>query len=210
MREIVLIGAGGHCEACIDVIEKENSFLIRGILDAAPEKEGSVFEYPILGGDNLIPALAKECFFFISIGQILSSSIREKLFNQVKKHNGKFVTIVSPAAIVSRYAEIGEGTIIMHNAVVGAGAKIGNNCIINTLSNVEHGTVVGNHSHISTGAMINGGVMIGDNCFVGSGTVVNQNIKIASGAIIGSGSLVTKSITASGIYLGTPATLQVK
>jgi len=32
---IILLGAGGHCKSCIDVIEAEGKFTIVGILDVA-------------------------------------------------------------------------------------------------------------------------------------------------------------------------------
>ena len=33
MKKIILIGAGGHCKSCIDVIEEEKKFEIVGIID---------------------------------------------------------------------------------------------------------------------------------------------------------------------------------
>ena len=33
MKKIILVGAGGHCKSCIDVIEKEKKFKIIGIID---------------------------------------------------------------------------------------------------------------------------------------------------------------------------------
>ena len=33
MKEILLIGAGGHCLSCIDVIESEKKFKIVGLID---------------------------------------------------------------------------------------------------------------------------------------------------------------------------------
>ncbi len=35
--KIILIGGGGHCKSCIDVIEQEGRFQITGIVDV-PEK----------------------------------------------------------------------------------------------------------------------------------------------------------------------------
>ena len=37
-EKIILIGGGGHCRACIDVIEQEGRFTIAGIVDV-PEKK---------------------------------------------------------------------------------------------------------------------------------------------------------------------------
>ena len=33
MKEIILVGAGGHAKSCIDVIEKENKFKIICLID---------------------------------------------------------------------------------------------------------------------------------------------------------------------------------
>ena len=33
-KKLILIGGGGHCKACIDVIELENKYKIMGILDS--------------------------------------------------------------------------------------------------------------------------------------------------------------------------------
>ena len=32
-EEIILIGGGGHCKSCIDVIEQEGKYQIAGIVD---------------------------------------------------------------------------------------------------------------------------------------------------------------------------------
>ena len=33
MKKIILIGAGGHCVSCIDVIEMQRKFKIVGLID---------------------------------------------------------------------------------------------------------------------------------------------------------------------------------
>ena len=57
MDEIILIGAGGHAVACIDVIELSGKYKIAGLV----EKDGAVYQndlgYPILGLDNDLPSL---------------------------------------------------------------------------------------------------------------------------------------------------------
>ena len=58
--EIILIGAGGHCRSCIDVLEQEKRFIVAGIV----EKPGAntsvkVFGYPVLGTDDDLSALRK-------------------------------------------------------------------------------------------------------------------------------------------------------
>ncbi len=203
--KILLIGGGGHCKACIDVIEIEGRYDIAGIVDI-PEKKGeSILGYKIIGDDEELENLIKKYKnVLVSVGYIKSPKIRKELFKRAKSFGAIFPVIVSPNAHVSIHAQIEEGTIIMHGAVVNAGASIGTNSIVNNLALVEHDVVIGNNCHISTGARINGNCYIGNDCFVGSGSIINQGITINDNLLIGSGSLVRKDITDGGVYAGNP------
>ena len=60
MKNIILIGGGGHCKSVIDVIEQEGRFKIVGIVDK-PELLGSnVLGYSVIGNDFDLDSLAKK------------------------------------------------------------------------------------------------------------------------------------------------------
>lgn len=191
MKDIVLIGGGGHCKSVVDVLEQEGRFNIIGIIDK-PELFGkNVLRYQIIGDDSELNNLVKKCKnALITIGQIRSPLSRMKLFDTVLKLGFTLPTIVSPRAYVSQHARIGIGSVIMHDAVVNASAVIGDNCIINTKSIVEHGSNIGNHCHISTNAVINGDVVVGDGSFIGSGAVTKEGIRINNNFFAKAGSVV--------------------
>lgn len=209
-RPLILIGGGGHCKSVIEVAESAG-YEIKGILDMPDEVGKEVLPgHKVIGTDEEIPQYVQECDFIITVGFIKNPALRIKLYNKVKEAGGRFATIEASTAHVSKYAELGEGTVIMHHAFVNAGAKIGDNCIINTFVNIEHDAVVGNQCHISTGTMVNGECKIGENCFIGSQSVCANCIEIASDIIVGAGSVVRKSIRMKGIYAGNPAILKIK
>lgn len=209
-RSLILIGGGGHCKSVIEVAESAG-YEIKGILDMPDEVGKEVLPgHKIIGTDDEIPQYVEECDFIITVGFIKNPAIRIKLYNKVKAAGGRLATIIASTAHVSKYAELGEGTVIMHHAFVNAGAKIGDNCIINTFVNIEHDAEVGNQCHISTGTMVNGECKIGENCFIGSQSVCANCIEIASDIIVGAGSVVRKSIRVKGIYAGNPAILKIK
>ena len=209
-RPLILIGGGGHCKSVIEVAESAG-YEIKGILDMPDEVGKEVLPgHKIIGTDDEIPQYVEECDFIITIGFIKNPALRIKLYNKVKAAGGRLATIIASTAHVSKYAELGEGTVIMHHAFVNAGAKIGDNCIINTFVNIEHDAEVGNQCHISTGTMVNGECKIGENCFIGSQSVCANCIEIASDIIVGAGSVVRKSIRMKGIYAGNPAILKIK
>lgn len=192
-EKIILIGGGGHCHSCIDVIEQEGRFQIAGILDLKEKIGQNVLGYPVVGTDGEIPDFAgRYKNFLVTLGQLKIPELRIKIFRKIQHAGGILPVIVSPRAYVSGYARIGEGTIIMHDALVNANALIGVNCIINSKALVEHDSVIGDHCHISTGALINGGVEVGCQSFVGSGTVTKQMSKIPEKSFIKAHSLIVK------------------
>ncbi len=191
MKNIILIGGGGHCKSCIDVIENENKFRIIAIID---KKKNLLLNYKVFTKSYLKKKLIKNNHAFVTVGHIKNYKPRVKIFNRLKDLGFKIPSIISPLAYVSKHAFIGQGTIVMHGAIVNAGAVIGNNCIINTNSLIEHDVIIGEHVHISTEATINGGVVIGNKVFVGSRSVIKDNVNIGEGSIIGAGLYIKKNL----------------
>jgi sugar O-acyltransferase (sialic acid O-acetyltransferase NeuD family) len=186
MKEtILLVGGGGHCKSCIDVIEQEGKYQIAGIVDL-PEKRGqSVLSYPVLGCDADLPELIKSYpRVMITLGQIKSPVRRMALFNSLLQLGAQFPVICSPLAYISPHAQVADGTIIMHHALVNAGAQVGRNCIINTKALVEHDAIIEDHCHVSTGAIVNGGASIGCGSFVGSNSVSPECASTPSNSFI--------------------------
>ncbi len=202
--DIILIGGGGHCKACIDVIEESGFYDIKGIVDVRDKIGHTILGYKIIDEDKNIGKYLNNNSFLITVGFIKSPDLRVKLFNEIKNKGGVFPVIISPKAQVSKHATIQQGTIIMHGTVVNADVFIGENVIVNNLALIEHDVTIGNHTHVSTGSRINGGCKIGEKCFIGSGTIINQGISVCSDVIIGSGSLVRKDIDKPGVYTGNP------
>lgn len=187
--KLILIGGGGHCASCIDVIEQDANFEIAGIVDKDIVSE-TVLGYPILGSDDDLRELRSEYdYALITVGQIKSPVIRIRLFEYAKSLGFVFPTIISPRAYVSSHALMGEGTIIMHDALVNSRATIGSNCIINTKVLIEHDGVVEDNCHISTGAIINGGAMVKQGTFVGSNAVTKESVETKENDFIKAGSL---------------------
>ncbi len=205
MKDIVLVGAGGHCKSCIDVIEQTGLYNIVGLVDK-PELIGTkLLGYEIKWSDDQLPKLAKQYEnFIVTVGHIISPLIRIKLFKLLKELNVNIPSIISHKAYISKHSKIGEGTILFHGVVVNADAKIGDNCIVNSKSLIEHDVVIGDNCHISTNSVVNGGVCIGDNVFYGSGTISKEYISIADDVLIAGASFVRKNIKQSGVYAGNP------
>lgn len=189
-EEIILVGGGGHCKACIDVIEQEGRFAIAGIVDVPEKKYHNVLGYPVIGSDSELAQLVKTFpNVLITLGHIRSPNRRIALFNDLLQIGARFHVIQSPLAYVSSHAYVAQGTIVMHHALINAGARVGVNCIINNKALIEHDAVIEDHCHISTGAIINGGVTIGSGSFFGSGAVSKEYSSVSANSFVMANSL---------------------
>lgn len=204
-KELILIGGGGHCRSCIDVIEAEGKYVIAGIVDMKEKKGTNVCGYKIIASDDELPRLSQKYKnFLITLGQIKDATKRVAIFDTLKGLNTTLATVISPLAHVSKHALIKEGTIVMHHVLVNTGAVIGINCIINNKALIEHDTQIGAHCHIATASVVNGECVIGEKSFIGSNTVVIQNTRIAPNSVIGAGSVVVNDLEEAGTYVGQP------
>ena len=188
MKKLILIGGGGHCKSCIDVIEQSNEYAIQGILD--PYAKGKLLDYAIISEEDsyIKNLIEKDYYFLITLGQIKTAKRRVEIYKLLKLNCAKIATIISPLAYVSNHSTVKEGTIVMHHALVNADATVEENCIINSKALIEHDAIIHKHSHISTGAIVNGGVEVLEESFVGSGTVSKEYIKVDG--FIKAGSLI--------------------
>lgn len=206
MKNLILVGGGGHCKSVIDVAESAG-YTILGVLDLPSEVGKKVLDYEVIGVDDDIPNYVDKAEFIITVGQIKDALLREKLHDKILSAGGRLATIIASTAYVSRFAILGRGTVVMHKAFINAEVVIKESCIINTFANIEHSAEIGSFTHISTGAMVNGDCKVGDHVFLGSQSVMLNGTSICDNNVIAAGSFVRKSIKKSGLYAGNPARL---
>jgi sugar O-acyltransferase (sialic acid O-acetyltransferase NeuD family) len=196
MKKLLLLGAGGHAESCIDLLNEQNIFILRGICGKLKEKNKKILnKFSVNYTDKDLTKLSKKFkFALIGIGQIHSHQNRLRLFKKLKLLGFEIPTIKSKYSIISKHSNIGEGTVVMHGAIIGPNVKIGNNCIINSNVLIEHGSKIQDNVHVSTSATINSGVQVGAGSFIGSRSVIKQEIKIKNNTFIKMGSIIKKNL----------------
>jgi len=200
---LILIGAGGHARACIDVIEQQGQFQIVGLVGLPEELHRQHLGYEVIATDDALAQLAKSTpYALITTGQIQTAKHRKYLYQQTTECGFQMPVIISPTAHVSGHATVGAGSIVMHGAIVSAGVKVGNNCIINSRALLEHDATVEEHCHISTGAILNGGVRVGAGSFIGSGCVIKEGLAIGKDCLVGIGLTVRHTLTDSTRFIG--------
>lgn len=201
--KLILIGAGGHAHACIDVIEQHGGYQIAGLVGMPEEMHAQHLGYAVIATDDDLPQLVKDYpYALVTLGQIHTPEHRIRIYQQAIELGFQLPAIIAPSAHVSRHATVGAGSIVMHCGIVNAGAKVGNNCIINTRALVEHDVTVADHCHISTGAILNGDVKIGTGSFVGSGSIIKEGLTLEQFCVVGMGLSVRHNQAAHAQFLG--------
>lgn len=203
MTPLLLVGGGGHCRAVIDVVEAGGGYAVAGIVDGGVERGSAVLGHTVLGGDEVLDGLdAPSMAAIVTVGQIQSPAVRQRLFGYLSDRGFLRPVVISPKAAVSSHAVIGEGTVVMHLAFVGPSVRIGVNSIVNNRAQIEHDARIGDHCHISTAAILNGGVRVHDGSFIGSGAVIREGVTIGAGAVIGMGARVRRDVAAGSTIKG--------
>ena len=191
MKQLLLVGCGGHARSLIELIESSVEWQIHGLVGLPHQVGNSILGHPVIGCDHDLPSLREECqAVVVAIGQLPDSAPRVSLVEQLEQLGFQFPVVISPHAVVSRYAQLGPGTTVGHGAIINAAAVVGNHCIINSRALIEHDVHIDDHCHVSTGVLVNGGVHIGSHSFIGSGAMIREGLTFPRFTIIGAGQRV--------------------
>lgn len=190
---MILFGASGHCKVIIDLLFL-NNFKVDKIFDDNPQV-GEIFNIPVF---KTIKILENQKAI-ISIG---SNSIRKKI---AELYHLDYISAFHPSAVISNFAKIGKGTVLMANCSVNAAAIVGNHCIINTNAVVEHDCKVSDFVHIAPNACVAGNAQIGEGSHIGIGAIIKQETKIGKWCIIGAGAVVLGDMPDFSMAVGNPA-----
>ena len=70
MKSIILLGNGGHCKSCIDVVENSDKFKIKGIITNEKNSLERFMNYKIIGNDDTISSCFDiDDYGLIAVGQ---------------------------------------------------------------------------------------------------------------------------------------------
>ena len=200
MKDLIIIGAGGHGRVVADIAQKLGIYNKISFLD-----DGEITEsmgLPIIGKVVEMDKYVSCADMFVAIG---NSTVRENFIERLLIKGASVPTLIHPSAIIGSSVEIGVGTAIMAGAVINPCAKIGKGVILNTCSSIDHDCIVGDYCHIAVGVHVAGTVLLDKHVWLGAGVTIKHNINICSHCVIGAGAVVVKDILETGTYIGVPA-----
>ncbi len=185
-----LYGASGHAKVIID------------LLHASGERIVALFDDDVAINElQSIPVKHKwdgETPIIVSVGSNISrKQIAERL-------DCDFGTAIHPSSLISPYALVGKGSVVMQGSIIQSGATVGKHCIINTGATIDHECVIGDYVHISPQATLCGNVHVGEGAWIGAAAVVIPGVKIGRWSVIGAGSVVVHDIPDNVVAFGNP------
>lgn len=205
MTSLLIVGTGGHAKSVLDCA------LCTGRYDqiAFMARSGSapIMDFPFFAEETTPLSLIRSQFneVIVAIG---NNEIRMQKILVYSTKDIRLATLIHPAASVSRFAAIGDGSVVLAGAVIGAGAAIGRGCIINSGAVVEHECVLADGVHISPNAALGGQVSIGERAWVCIGSSVINNLSIGQNTIVAAGAAVISDLPANVLAAGVPAVIK--
>ena len=207
-QKVVIFGSSGHAKVVIDILQKNKSFEIIGLIDSFVSKGNKTLGIPVLGDEDYLPALCTEYPTLKGIIAIGDNWVRKTMYDKIISRcpNFEFVSAIHPTATIGAGVVIKDGSVLTAHAIVNADARIGRFCILNTKSSLGHESTMRDFSSLAPGVTIGGNVSIGAYSAISLGVNVIQNITIGQHTVIGAGALVVTDIRKNRMAYGVPAT----
>jgi sugar O-acyltransferase (sialic acid O-acetyltransferase NeuD family) len=204
MRDIVVVGAGGHGAEIADLIEAlqaaGHEVRLRGFVDDDPAAT-TPGGHELLGAVDTLMGMGGEIEYVIAIGD---PAARETLAGQLEGV-GQAATLVHPAATVGSQVEMGEGCVVFAGARLTTRITLGRHVHINLNSTVSHDCTLGDFTTLSPGVSLSGATRAGPAVLFGTGAVTLPGVRVGSRTVIGAGAVVTKDVATGVSAVGVPA-----
>ena len=210
-KDLIIIGAAGTAREVADAIDEINNldrkWNLLGFLDDDPQKDGRKFNgYPVLGPISESTKYPT-CRFVLVLGNHRDLSFTKKVVDRLGLDDNRFATIIHPTVSVSRYAELGPGSIVLQNCVIGPDTRIGSHVLVLPGSHVGHDCIVDDHVVIASNAVLLGGVCVQQGCYIGANATILQKVKIGPRSCVGMGAAVFSDVGPDVTMVGNPARL---
>ena len=207
MTDVVILGAGGFAREASWVFHEDNvdkkKWNVLGFVDDKPELQGEVLcGLPVLGDSDWLERNAAKNFQVICAAG--NPPARKALAERATSLGLKFCTVIHPSARMSRWVEVGPGTIITAGNILTTQIRVGPHVLLNLSCTVGHDTVIGAYSNINPGCQISGSVTFGEGVYFGTGAVIIQGRSVGDWSTIGAGAVVTADIPSHVTAVGVP------
>lgn len=211
MNKLVIIGGTGNGTVAASTVEDINqvqkSWEILGFLN--DKEEGPIVGYPVLG--EITPRVVQELLAdeeVLFLWTLFSTKLNYKFLPRLLELNipeERFATIIHPTAVVSKFANIGQGVIIHPQVVVGPGVEIKNHVQIYAQSLIGHDSYLDDYTYVANNSCVGAHVVLEPGAYLGTNCSLLENITLGEWSLVGMGAVVIKDVPAYRKVVGNPA-----
>ena len=200
MKDIYIIGTGGHGKVVLDILEKINANIAGFLDDDEATHDNMINGYPVIGYINKLKDEDAD-----AIVAIAHNPTRKKLFYQILDYDINTINAIHPDATVNSHVELGTGNTVAAGVVINSNTVIEDNIIINTGATIDYDCLIEDHVHISPGVHLGGNVTVKTGSHIGIGASVLPGITIGENVTVGAGAVVINNLEPDAVYAGVPA-----
>ncbi len=197
-RRLVIMGAGGHATSVASVALAAG-YRLEAFVDSSRAGEAHLGFDVIARLDDV--AGLEDCAVVIAVGD---NDVRHRIFAELGAQypSIRHATLVHPSAVVSAFATLGAGSVLMPNAVVGANSRVGKCCIVNTAACLDHDCVMDDFSSLAPRAVTGGGVRIGMRSAISMGAIVKNDVTVGEDSVVGANCFLDRNLAACKVAYG--------
>lgn len=206
MGGLLIVGAGAAgrlaFEAALDVHETLGGPTVAGFIDDHTAGQ-HVNGLPVLGDVEWLLAQGPDRHDLVcGVGNPLP---RRHLTTLLEEHGFTFVSLIHPSARISRFANIGNGVVVLHNCVIQPNAVVGDHVFVNYACNIGHDVILERFTCVMTGSNVGGGSVLREGCYVGIGATILPGTVVGEESTVGAGAVVIRNVEPGTKVAGCPA-----
>ena len=201
MRQLIVVGAGGHATSVAESA-LAMGFEILAFVDAE-SPAGALLGMPVVSSIPEGHAQAGGSVI-VAIGD---NYVRESVTRDLRLRYPRagFPAIIHPSASVSRFASVGDGSVVLQGAVIAAGTQVGSFAVVNTSASIDHDCLIDDFASVAPGATLGGRVSVGQGAAISIAAVIKHGVTVGSHTVIGGSSYVDRTVPPLVVAYGVPA-----
>ena len=198
MKNVIIIGAGGHAAELNDYIchdnknrRGSNGLNIIGFIDDDEESyEKYAFSAPFLGAIEG-HEIHQEAYYLMGIATL---EFRKRIITELAGNGAKFTSFIHPDAFISPSSKISQGVVIAPNVNLGPNTEIGAFTMLNSRCSIGHDSKVGEFNFLSPNVCLSGYTEIGNENLFGINSATIPGIKVGHRNKIMAGMVLDKNV----------------
>ena len=209
-RRLRIFGAGGSGREIAWLAEQAwgERMELQFVVDHPRYLTGPVNDIPVALLAELEPD--DDARFVVALGD---PEQRQRVASALAGAGHRPAVLVHPRAEMSRFVEIGAGTVVCAKSSITCNVSVGAHVHVNLACSIAHDVVLGDYTTLSPGVSLSGNVHVGRGVFIGTNACVingkpGKPLRIGDGAVIAAGACVTRDVPANSLVAGVPAVVK--